>query len=165
MLRIVGDCNFADGFFDMGFGTGTSIKKGANPFQHIKEVGNKDFWIGNFECVCSDVSNKEGTEAKQFVIAPEDCKSIDHLNFYGVANNHVMQHGADAYLAMVGYLENIGAYYAGTKDRKSSTFDHQGKTVSVTVFNQRPENFTKPPLYWALPEYEEIKKEIQGQEC
>ena len=27
MLRIVGDCNFADGFYDMGFGTGTSIKK------------------------------------------------------------------------------------------------------------------------------------------
>ena len=51
MLIIVGDCNFADGFFDMGFGTGSSIKKGANPFQHIKADDSEDYWIGNFECV------------------------------------------------------------------------------------------------------------------
>ncbi len=164
MLRIVGDCNFADGFFDMGFGTGTSIKKGANPFQHIKENGDSDFWIGNFECVCSDVSNKEGTEAKQFMIAPEDCKNIDHLDLYGVANNHVMQHGADAFRVMVRYLEKIGVNYAGTENRRSATFEHQGKKVSVTVFNQRPENFTKPPLYWAMPEYEEVKIELQAQQ-
>ena len=164
MLRIVGDCNFADGFFDMGFGTGTSIKKGANPFQHIKEDGNSDFWIGNFECVCAEVSNKEGTEAKQFIISPKESKSIKHLNFYGVANNHVMQHGADAYCAMMGYLDKIGVNYAGTNERKSSTFEHQGKTVSVTVFNQRPENFTRPPLYWAMPEYDEVKKELHAQQ-
>lgn len=165
MLRIVGDCNFADGFFDMGFGTGTSIKKGANPFQYIKGKESQDFWIGNFECVCSDISNKEGTEAKQFIIAPEDGKSIKHLDFYGVANNHVMQHGADAYRSMVSYLEKRGVDYAGTEKRRSSTFEHQGKKVSVTVFNQRPENFTKPPLYWAMPEYEEVRKELQAQQA
>ncbi len=164
MLRIVGDCNFADGFFDVGFGTGSKIKKGANPFQHIKEDGTTDYWIGNLECVCSDVSNKVGIEAKQFVIAPDDCKSICHLDFYGVANNHVMQHGADAYHAMVDYLEKNGVKYAGTRERRSSTFEHQGKKISVTVFNQRPENFTKPPLYWAMPEYEEVKKELKAQQ-
>ena len=62
MLRIVGDCNFADGFFDMGFGTGSSIKKGANPFQHIKDDSRSDYWMGNFECVCSEVTDKQGTE-------------------------------------------------------------------------------------------------------
>lgn len=164
MLKIVGDCNFADGFFDMGFGTGSSIKKGANPFQHIKEKGNTDFWMGNFECVCSDVSNKSGTEAKQFIITPKNSQSIKHLDFYGVANNHVMQHGVEAYQAMVNFLAKNGIRYAGTKDKKSTTFEHQGKKVSVTVFNQRPENFTKPPLYWAMPEYDEVKKELQKQQ-
>lgn len=165
MLRIVGDCNFADGFFDMGFGTGSSIKKGANPFQHIKEAGNSDFWIGNFECVCSDVSNKEGTESKQFIITPKDSNSIGHLDFYGLANNHVMQHGAEAYRAMADYLEKAGVNYAGTKERRSSIFEHQRKKVSVTVFNQRPENFTKPPLYWAMPEYDDVKQELQAQQA
>lgn len=160
MLKIVGDCNFADGFFDMGFGTGSSIKKGANPFQHIKGRSTDDFWIGNFECVCSNVSNQEGAHSKQFVITPDACDHVSHLDFYGVANNHVMQHGAEAYRQMVDYVENKGALVAGTKEKPTAVFEHQGKKVSITVFNQRPENFTKPPLYWAMPEYENVKDEL-----
>ena len=164
MLRIVGDCNFADGFFDMGYGTGTLIKNGADPFRYIKEKDNSDFWIGNFECVCSGVSGKEGVEAKQFIISPEACNHISHLDFYGVANNHVMQHGAEAYCQMVNYIVDNGAKYAGTREKPTSIFEHQGKKVAVTVFNQRPENFTKPPLYWAMPEYEEVKAELKKYE-
>ena len=147
MLQIVGDCNFADGFFDMGIGTGSSIKNGADPFQYIKSKSDGDFWVGNFECVCSEVSNKDGMEARQFIIAPEACNRVRHLDFYGVANNHVMQHGAEAYHRMVKYIESTGALYAGSKEKSTTVFEHQGKTVAVTVFNQRPENFTKPPLY------------------
>lgn len=161
MLKIVGDCNFADGFFDMGFGTGTLIKNGANPFQHIKEASGGDFWMGNFECVCSDVSNREGLDARQFIIAPKAADNISHLDFYGVANNHVMQHGSEAYRQMVGYIESKGAVMAGTKEKPTAVFEHQGKKVAVTVFNQRPENFTKPPLYWAMPEYRDIKDELE----
>ena len=32
MLKILGDINFSDGFFDMGFGVGSAIKKGFDPF-------------------------------------------------------------------------------------------------------------------------------------
>lgn len=160
MLKIVGDCNFADGFFDMGFGTGTSIKNGADPFQYIKDKSHNDFWIGNFECVCSDVSGLKGMEARQFIISTEACNHVNHLDFYGVANNHVMQHGAEAYHQMVKYIESTGSLYAGTKEKKTEVFEHQGKKVAVTVFNQRPENFTKPPLYWAMPEYSDIKDEL-----
>lgn len=160
MLRIVGDCNFADGFFDMSFGTGTLIKNGADPFQYIKNKSHNDFWIGNFECVCSDVSAREGMDARQFIISTEACNHVSHLDFYGVANNHVMQHGAEAYHQMVKYIESTGSLYAGTKVKPTAVFEHQGKKVSVTVFNQRPENFTKPPLYWAMPEYEAVKEEL-----
>ena len=160
MLRLVGDCNFADGFFDMGFGTGTSIKNGADPFLHIKDKSRDDFWIGNFECVCSDVSGREGMDARQFIISTEACNHVKHLDFYGVANNHVMQHGAEAYFRMVKYIESTGSLYAGTKEKTTAVFEHQGKKVAVTVFNQRPENFTKPPLYWAMPEYEAVKDEL-----
>ena len=165
MLRIVGDCCFADGFFDVGCGVGTSVKNGANPFQYMKEEGNTDYWIGNFECVCSNISNKNGVASRQFIIEPAACKYINHLDFYGVANNHVMQHGPDAYGRMIEYFEKIGVAYAGTKNKRTTIIDHQGKRVSITVFNQRPENFAKPPLYWAMPEYEDIKKELLDQVC
>lgn len=164
MLRIVGDCNFADGFFDMGFGTGTLIKNGSDPFQYIKDNAKDDFWIGNFECVCSGVSAKEGTEARQFIIAPDACDHVSHLDLYGVANNHVMQHGAEAYRQMVSYIDGKGAQYAGTQEKRSAVFEHQGKRVAITVFNQRPENFTKPPMYWAMPEYEDVRTELKKYE-
>lgn len=159
MLRIVGDCNFTDGFFDTGFGVGSSIASGKNPFAKL-EKNSEDYWIGNFECVCADCSNLEGTHANQFRIAPENMLSVNHLDFYGVANNHVMQHGAEAYHQMVKYIESTGSLYAGTKEKPTTVFEHQGKKVAVTVFNQRPENFTKPPLSWAMPEYEDLKKEL-----
>ena len=164
MLRIVGDCNFADGFFDMGFGTGTLIKNGSDPFQYIKGNTKDDLWIGNFECVCSGVSAKEGTEARQFIIAPDACDHVNHLDLYGVANNHVMQHGSEAYRQMVGYIGGKGVQYAGTQEKPSTVFEHQGKKVAITAFNQRPENFTKPPLYWAMPEYEDVRTELKKYE-
>ena len=164
MLRIVGDCNFADGFFDMGFGTGTLIKNGSDPFQYIKGNAKEDFWIGNFECVCSGVSAKKGTEARQFIIAPDSCDHVTHLDLYGVANNHVMQHGAEAYQQMVDYIDSKGVLFAGTQEKPSAVFEHQEKKVAITVFNQRPENFTKPPLYWAMPEYEDVRAELKKYE-
>lgn len=160
MLKILGDCNFADGFFDVGFGTGSSIKNGADPFQHIKEESNDDFWIGNFECVCSDVSLNKGVFARQFIISSDDCDHIGHLNLYGVANNHVMQHGQEAYEQMIGYFKRRNILYAGTKEIPTTVFIHQERKVSITVLNQRPENFFKPPLYYALPEYKEVEKEL-----
>lgn len=163
MLHIVGDCNFTDGFFDTGFGVGSSITSGKNPFAKL-ERNSDDYWIGNFECVCADCSNLEGTHAKQFRITPENMLPVNHLDFYGVANNHVMQHGAEAYHQMVKYIESTGSLYAGTKDKPTAVFEHQGKRVAVTVFNQRPENFTKAPLYWAMPEYEDVKNELSKYE-
>lgn len=160
MLRIVGDCNYADGYFDTGIGTGSSIGRGANPFQHIRKEDDKDFWIGNFECVCASVSDKTGIASRQFIIPPDVCDNVRHLDLYGVANNHVMQHGAKAYNQMLDYIENRGVLYAGTRNKPTNVFEHQTKKIAVTAFSLRPENFTKPPQYWSMPEYNEILEEL-----
>lgn len=78
MLKIVGDINFTDGFFDTGFGVGSAIKRGLNPFDKL-ERNDADVWIGNFECVCSDSSHKNGIYKKQFIISPETISGISHL--------------------------------------------------------------------------------------
>ena len=96
MLKILGDINFSDGFFDMGFGVGSAIKKGFDPFAKLYRK-RTDFWIGNLECVCANTSDKQGVYAKQFLISPRDLMHVKHLDLYGVANNHVMQHGESAY--------------------------------------------------------------------
>lgn len=161
MLRFVGDLNFSDGYFDTGFGVGSSIKKGADPFADLKRSEN-DFWIGNFECVCSTISNKNNTFANQFRIAPDNLKYVKHLDLYGVANNHVMQHGDDAYKEMLNYLHKEGIPYVGSNNKRSTIFEHQGKRIGIMAFSQRPDNFSTKPLYWSLPEYVDIKKEINN---
>lgn len=159
MLKIVGDIHLADGFFDTGFGVGSSIKKGIDPYAKLNRSEN-DFWIGNFESVCSDTSNKSDSYAKQFIISPNHLLHIKHLDLYGVANNHVMQHGAKAYNEMLQYFESRNVQHFGSIERKSAFFIHQGKKIGIIAFSQRPENFTKEPLYWLLPEYEDIRKEL-----
>lgn len=161
MLRIVGDINFTDGFFDTGFGVGTSVRKGKNPFMYL-ERRPEDFWIGNFECVCASTfnSNKTGLYRKQFVIPPEKLAHLKHLDLYGVANNHVMQHGHIAYREMLEYLARNRINYVGSKECKHIIIEHQKKKVGVLAFSMRPENFGCVPLYWSMPECVEVEDEI-----
>lgn len=161
MLRIAGDINLTDGFFDTGIGTGSHITEGKDPFCHL-ERHEDDYWIGNMECVCADTSCQSGLKRKQFIISPNSLGHIRHFNFYGVANNHVMQHGADAYHAMCQYFESQHIAYAGSDDKRTYQFVHQGKNIGIMVFCMRPENFSKSPVYWYMPEYTEVKRELQG---
>lgn len=158
MIYLTGDVNLSDGYFDTGIGIAAKIEKGLNPFEHF-DIKEEDFWIANFESVCSTVSENTGTKAKQFRISPNLLKSFRHPNLYGVANNHVMQHGPMAYNEMLLNIRDLKSDYVGTLEKKSHIFSHQGKNIAVTAFSQRPENFKHKPLYWNMPEYSEIEAE------
>lgn len=153
MLRILGDICFADGYFDKGYGVGTAIANGADPFVHLNRNGN-DFWIGNLECVCSN------TSADYFTVTPEILKSVKHLDLYGVANNHSMQIGDDGYIQTINYLTERDVNFAGSNDRRSTVFIHQGKKIGFVAFSMRPDNFSSEPKYWHLPELSDIQQEI-----
>lgn len=155
MLRIFGDIDLSDGYFDRGIGVGAKLKRGQNPFEAIPR-DKDDFWIGNFECVCSN----EKETGVPFIINPEHFQDFPHLNLYGVANNHVMQHGDFAYSEMLNYFDSKNILYAGTHNRRSVKFYHQRKKVGLLAFSQRPDNFTDAPLYWHLPEMSDIEGEI-----
>ncbi len=156
MLKILGDINLTDWYFDMGHGVGTTIKAGGNPFEYLNLTIN-DFWIGNFECVCANIKNQN----IPFVIEPKYLDTIQHLDLYGVANNHLMQAGENAYLQTISYLSSNNILFAGTNKKRSVIFSHQGKKIGILAFSQRPDNFTKEPLYWHLPEYTDILSEIK----
>ena len=160
MLKIVGDINFADGYFDTGIGIGTSIASGNDPFEKLG-ISSEDYWIGNFECVASSVSNKNGLYARQFRIEPSTLFRFHHLNLYSVANNHVMQHGEMAYIDTLSTIRDLGADFVGDKKQKTVTITHQNKTVGIIAFSQRPDIFTEYPSYWASPEILDIRNEIE----
>ncbi|MDE5629135.1 MAG: CapA family protein [Muribaculaceae bacterium] len=154
MLKILGDICFADGYFDKGCGVGTAIANGADPFSHLKRE-DTDFWIGNFECVCSK------SQGDYFTISPEILKSVKHLNLYGVANNHSMQIGNDGYRETIEHLKENNIDFAGSNERRSTIFTHQGKKIGFMAFSMRPDNFSSSPLYWHIPELSEVETEIK----
>jgi len=160
MLRIIGDINLTEGAFDVGIGIGSKLKQGLDPFKNI-ERNAEDKWIGNFEGVAATVSSRRGVAAEMFRTKPEMLRRLRHCDYYGVANNHVMEHGDEAFGQTLNAIEGFGSEYFGSNENKSLTFEHQGKKISLTAFSLRPDNFTDKPLYCSLPENCEIAVELQ----
>lgn len=160
MLKIVGDINLTDGYFDVGFGVGSKLKQGFNPFQHIQR-NVEDCWIGNFEGVASESSEKSGNAAQQFRVIPAYLSHLKHFDLYGIANNHAMQHGAAAYQRTFDFLTSQGCKCFGSNAQKTQIFEHQGQKVSITGFSQRVDAFSESPCYWHNPEYKTIEQEIK----
>lgn len=152
MIYFCGDMNLTDNMFDVGFGIGTKIKKGLNPLKYLKREEG-DIWIGNFEGVASNSSFNKGIYSKAFRIEPEVLKNVSNLNIYGVANNHVMEHGPEAYLEIFNSLESFGCKVFGLKNKKSHVFKHNEILISITGICTRIEKTKWDPLYWYNPEY------------
>ena len=159
MLVFTGDINLTDWIFNVGFGIGTNISNGFDPFKYLKREKG-DVWIGNFEGVASKTSAYSGIYANAFRVEPAVLKRLHHLDYYGFANNHAMEHGGEAYKETVAALESYGAKVFGLKDRKSVVFEFQGSTISLTGMCLRIEAMKEKPLYWHNPEYKEIESEI-----
>ncbi len=159
MIKIVGDINLTDWFFDVGSGIGSRIVNGEDPFIGLKRK-HEDFWVGNLECVVSKVTDKKGTDAQQFIISSSALEHLKHLDFYGVANNHAMQHGVEAYDEILQHLRANSVQYAGPNETKSTVIQYAGKSIAISVFSQHKDVFSEKPRYWYMPEYEELKEEV-----
>jgi hypothetical protein len=161
MIFFTGDINLTDWIFNVGFGIGTNIGRGLDPFKYL-ERKEDDVWVGNFEGVASNVSACKGIYANAFRVEPETLTGLHHMDYYGFANNHAMEHGGEAYRETVRALEIYGSQVFGTKDKKSIIIEHQGKKISLTGMCLRIEATKDEPLYWHNPEYNEIKQELDG---
>lgn len=159
MILFTGDINITDWIFNVGFGIGTKISKGLDPFKYLDRKDD-DLWIGNFEGVASPTSANKGIHEKSFLIEPDALCKLHHMDLYGFANNHAMEHGSKAYNETVRALECYGSKVFGLNTRKSCIFEHNGKTIAISGMCLRIEATKETPLYWHNPEYKEIEEEI-----
>lgn len=160
MIFFTGDICLCDKAFDVGFGIGSKIsKKGFHPFEKLlKKEG--DIWVGNYEGVVSDVSNNLGNSASSFRIDSDTLsKSGSIIDYWGVANNHVMEHGEEAYTQMIGILSKKSKGTFGGNQFRSVVFEHKRKNVSLTAFSLRTEETGNEPQYWHLPDLSAIQDE------
>lgn len=131
MIHFTGDINLTDWMFNVGFGIGTNIGKGLNPLKYL-ERKEGDLWVGNFEGVASYVSANNGIYAKAFRVEPDILNSVSHMDIYGLANNHAMEHGPEAYRETVKAINAYGSKVFGLRNQKSCVFEHQGRMISIT---------------------------------
>lgn len=159
MIVFTGDINLTENAFDIGFGVGSRIAKGMNPFASIHK-NSADIWVGNFEGVSSDVSFRTDYFKNTFRLPTSDLyKCSGLIDYYCIANNHVMEHGTEAFHQMCEALRRISSGFFGSKQFRSITFEHQSKTLSVTGFSLRNDQIGCQPEYWNFPELIEISNE------
>lgn len=161
MMNFTGDINLTDWYFNVGFGIGTRIGNGFDPFRKLNRNAN-DLWIGNFEGVASNVTDKAGFAGEAFRVSPKVLEKLNHFDVYGLANNHAMQHGKEAYQQTYDAIYGYGSICFGTNKQRSVIMRHQGKIVSLTGMCLRIDDFTETPSYWYNPEYREIKEELKS---
>lgn len=159
MLIFSGDINLTDWYFNAGYGIGSRIEKGFDPFHNI-ERKSEDLWIGNFEGVASSVSINKGFAGKVFRVGPNVLTPLNHFDLYGLANNHAMQHGDEAYRQTFNSIESYGSKCFGSKKQKTIIIEHQVQKVSLTGMSLRIDEFSENPQYWHNPEYKGIEEEL-----
>lgn len=159
MIRIVGDVSLSENFFDIGFGIGTNMKNGLNPFKNIPKQ-NGEVWIGNLECVVSDTSVNRGWDGIPFRIDSKTFSSYRLFDIFSVANNHIMQHGSMAYAETLATLSKLNYGHVGSEKNKTLIFEHEGKSIGLMAFSLRGECFNSPPGYWNDPELKEIENNL-----
>lgn len=161
MLKIVGDICLSDIHLDVGLGVGTKISNGHNPFAHLQKKED-EIWIGNFESVVATQSIYQNYHKDFFRIEPSKLEKCKFIDYFGIANNHVMEHGGVAYNQMRTFLQEFSKGAFGSEEQKTIVFNDSGKNISITGFSLRREEGKEKPLYWNMPSLSEIKEEFDN---
>lgn len=127
-LLAAGDICAGDHYFSLGHGTGSRLAAGANPFAPIEWLlRDADVRIANLEGPLSaSSSNAAGPEADVFRGPPSAAALLRKasIDLVHVANNHVLQHGPDAFETTIALLEEQGISPVGI-----SSADHSRPVV------------------------------------
>ena len=122
ILTAVGDISLGDSPKSLGFGVKSKIKSKSADFifENIKNQLKGDIVFGNLETVLSEKGLKlYDFYSEQLRGAPEYASALSNAGFtlLSVANNHAMQHGAEAFWESVDSLKSNNISVAGVKSK------------------------------------------------
>lgn len=162
MIRIsaVGDIFLGDYTISLGFGIRSSIKKHGFEY-HFGNIKNhfmgKDIVFGNLETITSDIGIEE-RNIKSLICRGEK-ESVNMLKNAGftvvnIANNHILQHGAEAFRDTIGALTGKDIDVVGLKGDSGTVCapiikDINGKKVGFLGYSLVNENFYQGELLYA----------------
>lgn len=170
-LAAVGDIMLGDHPVCFGHGIRSSIRR--HGYAHMiadvaDELRKHDVVFGNLECVLSDVGADERSLARSELRG--DKSSVDLLRSCGVkvvsmANNHMLQHGVEAFNDTAAWLVQNGIRPVGLYESGLSNvvkFDHHGQALAILGFSLRPEHFCKDNKSYAHTSIDKILEQVSA---
>jgi len=174
MIKIsaVGDIFLGDYTISLGFGIKSSIKEKGYQY-HFEDITNcfkeKDIVIGNLETIASDIGMNNGDI--QSLICRGENGSVNVLKNAGftmvnIANNHILQHGVDAFHDTISELKRNNIDVVGLKGEEEQVCASiikikNGKSVGILGYSLVNENYYKGELLYASGEKEKIIEDIR----
>jgi len=160
LIGACGDILLADFFFDIGHGMGSQIDKlGADYiFDEIRHLFHEcGLLVGNLESPISTNSMRSGMRRREFLASPLVMSALSQAGFdvLGIANNHISQHGADAFRDTVRLLEmegvlTPGVICTGREVQRLSVHYVKGKQIGVLAYSLADDHYGPSPKYYAF---------------
>ena len=170
LVNAVGDVWFGDHPVCIGHGI-RSTKSNSPPhyiFNKVKMLlADADINFCNLESVVSDAGLISGSlESIEMRASPGAVHDLQDAGFnvVSIANNHIMQHGVEAYEDTLENLKKANINVVGL-DKEGGTnihfFEKEGIHVAILSFSMRPEGYYEgTPLYSFRAELQPIIDEI-----
>lgn len=159
VLLACGDILLADFYFNIGLGTGSYLEKFGEEtlFSGVRSIFQKgDLIVGNLESPVAKSSIHTGLHKREFLASPSTAAALNKEGFkvMSIANNHISQHGYEAFRDTVQVLRRNGIYPVGeiNSERKTQNLVIQsvkGKRLGFLAFSFVDDKFANSPWYYA----------------
>ena len=155
-LMFVGDVNLGEYYTNFGNGPGTYAENNNN-FSAVTSIfSTADLVACNLEAsICSVGLDINEPESVVLRAKPQLAKQLssNNIRLVQVANNHSIQHGAEAFEECLGLLESNGISYVGLNKAGPVVLTIDGQTVGFMAASDVPDNTDKTQsLYQYLDE-------------
>lgn len=170
-LAAVGDIMLGDHPVCFGHGIRSVLRKRGH--RHLVEAVTEkleghDIVFGNLECVLSEIGHDEQRLSSSELRADKNAISLlqdCHVNVLSMANNHMLQHGTDAFADTADWLKQHGIAPVGLFSEQGSNvvqFTKGEAKVAIIGHSLRPEYFCKNNRYYAHGPNDAIVRQVEA---
>lgn len=171
VVRLIagGDICPGDHYFSLGHGIGSRIGRGEDPFREVAGLlDSGDLCLANLEGPISPVTVRAfGPEAAAFQGPPRASALLRNagIDFLHIANNHILQHGPEAFEITISLLGEQGITPVGMREGRSTrpvVKSIKGLTLGFLGYSLVPDPYVSDQTLYASPPLEYMIQDIEA---
>ena len=156
VVLAVGDIMLGDSLIKIGHGVRSELNRADEQdlFSDVKSTLNSgDIIFGNLEAVTSDINVGKDVDSRSYRASPKLVPILRDAGFsiLNIANNHIMQHGLDAFIETIQLLVEHGieplGYCPSQNWQKPVIFEVNSLKIGFLGYSLHHEHFEEVPHY------------------